>query len=65
MEVCPKCNRESLVYDPHIKSARCLRIECGYKEEMAHTEYSRRFEHEDKNVAHKLSFSHNHQVVAT
>ncbi len=65
METCPKCKHETLVYDPHTKSARCLTMECQHNERMDYEHYSKEFEKEDKNVAHKLSFSRNHITTPT
>ena len=65
METCPECNKQSLVYDPHTRSARCLNIQCPYREEMGYAEYSKRFEKEEKNVVHKLAFSRNHAITPT
>ena len=65
METCPKCDHDSLVYDPSTKSARCLRMECQFTSHMNNAEYSKRFEEEDKNIAHKLSFSRNHAIKLT
>ena len=64
METCPKCNHETLVYDPHIKSARCLRMECQFTTHMNDAEYSKQFEKEDKNIAHKLSLPRSHGITA-
>ena len=50
METCPKCKHDTLVYDPHTKSARCLQMECQYKEQMDYSQYSRQFENGEKNI---------------
>ena len=65
METCPKCNHDSLVFDPYTKSARCLQMECQYKEQMDYVQYSERFEKEEKNIAHKLFFPRNHATTTT
>lgn len=56
MEKCPKCKRDTLVYDPRTKSACCLNMDCPYRERMAYEQYSKQFEKEDKDIAHKLAF---------
>ena len=40
MEECPRCHQPSLIYDPYRKVAKCLRLKCGYGEEMSCDEYS-------------------------
>jgi len=64
METCPKCSHESLVYDLHTNSARCLSTECQYRERMSHEQYCERFEGRDKDMAYKLSLSRDHIVSA-
>lgn len=54
MEKCPKCKETSLVFDPRLKCACCLNMDCDYRKSMSDVEYSERFERESKNVAHKL-----------
>ena len=65
METCPKCKHDTLIYDPHTKSARCLQMECQYKERMDYPKYSKQFEKEEKNIAHKLAFPRNHAITVT
>jgi len=60
MEDCPRCGKQTLVYDPHTKGAHCLRLECDYYEGMSYCSYSDRFEGEEKNMVHKLSFRRTH-----
>ena len=55
MEVCPKCRNYTLEYDPHSRSARCLLMYCDFRESMDYSEYSGRFEREEKNVADRLT----------
>lgn len=54
MEKCPKCKERSLIFDPRLKRASCLNIDCSYRESMTEAEYSKRYETEEKNVTHKL-----------
>jgi len=54
MEICPECGSRSLCYNPRLKRAECLQMDCSYSRTMSCEEYSRLFEI-DKNVAHKLS----------
>ena len=65
METCPKCKHDTLIYDPHTKSARCLQMECQYKERMDYPQYSKQFEKEEKNIAHKLALPRNHVIELT
>lgn len=62
MENCPKCRHDTLIYDPRTKSARCLQMECQYKEQMEYSQYSSKFEDGEKNIAHKLTFPRNHAL---
>ena len=43
MDQCPKCQHQTLIYDPYTKKAKCLRIECGYKESINSTTYRFKF----------------------
>ena len=63
MEKCPKCQQISLIYDPYMHVAKCLRLKCGYRETMDSAEYSSKFEEEDRNMVHKLSFPINGKVA--
>jgi len=63
MEVCPKCHNHSLEYDPHGRSARCLRMDCDFRESMDFSEYSERFEREEKNVADRLTLPMNRRAI--
>lgn len=54
MEICPKCGRRTLCYDPRVEGARCLNMDCDYSQPIEASEYTRLFEH-GKNVAHKLT----------
>lgn len=65
METCPKCNQDKLIYDLYTKSARCLQMECQYRERMTYEQYSKQFEKEDKNVANKLALPRNRAIQVT
>lgn len=65
METCPQCHQETLIYDLYTKSARCLQMECQYNERMDYPQYSKQFEKEEKNIAHKLAFPRNHVIELT
>lgn len=63
MEICPKCHNRSLEYDPHRRSARCLRMACDFRESMDYSEYSNRFERDEKNVADRLILPVDHRAT--
>ena len=55
MEICPECGNRTLNYDPYLKRAKCLRMDCDYSRHCSKEEYSRLLESNSKNVAGKLS----------
>jgi len=48
MDTCPECCQYSLVFDPYVKVAQCLRLECGYGESMSNSDYQLKFQSKDR-----------------
>jgi hypothetical protein len=48
MDRCPKCKELSLVFDPYTKKAKCLRLECGYREVIDRATYAYKFRYQIK-----------------
>ena len=64
MDKCPKCNNISLVFDPYSKMAKCLRIECTYREAADSVRYSSKFQSESKELEQQLSLSFDSTTLA-
>ncbi len=65
METCPKCKKDYLVYDVSTISARCLQMDCLHSKRMDEKQYSKIFARGEKNLANKLSFTHNNIIRTT
>ena len=57
MDKCPKCHKMSLVFDPYSKMARCLRLECMYREVVDQVRYSSKYQSQSKELTQQLSLS--------
>ena len=60
MEKCPKCRKISLVFDPYTKTAKCLRLECTYREPIDYVRYSNKYTSVDKLPEKQLTLSLGH-----
>lgn len=57
MDKCPKCHKMSLVFDPYSKMAKCLRLECTYREGVDQVRYSSKFQSQSEEFKQQLSLS--------
>lgn len=56
MEICPKCQKESLVFAPKEKKAFCISKKCKFKENLQDIEgYKKKFDLDSKSITEKMN----------
>ena len=56
MEICPKCQKESLVFGSNEKIAFCISRKCKFKEKLKDIEdYKKKFDSGSKSITEKLN----------
>ena len=56
MEICPKCQKESLVFASNKKRAFCISKKCKFKENLKDIEdYRRKFDSGSKSITEKMN----------
>ncbi len=65
MDKCPKCHKMSLVFDPYSRMAKCLRLECAYREVVDHARYSSKFQRQSEELERQLSLSFDFTSLAS